>query len=56
MIECSSGMSLIADDKTFTPNIITNLERPGNVRVLNVWGTPAPPEWRNFNYPFAAIR
>ena len=33
MIECSSGMSLIADDKTFTPNIITNLERPGNVRV-----------------------
>jgi catechol 2,3-dioxygenase-like lactoylglutathione lyase family enzyme len=56
MIECSSGMSLIADDKTYTPNIITNLERPGNVRALNVWGTSAPLEWRNHHFPFAAIR
>jgi hypothetical protein len=56
MIDCSSGMSLIADDKTYTPNIITNLERPGNVRALNVWGTSAPLEWRNHHFPFAAIR
>jgi catechol 2,3-dioxygenase-like lactoylglutathione lyase family enzyme len=56
MIECSGGMSLIADDETFTPNVITTLERPGNVRVMNVWGTPAPLEWRTFHFPFAAIR
>ena len=55
MIECSGPMSLIADDAVFEPNIITNLQRPGNVRVMNVWGTPAPPEWREFHFPFATI-
>jgi catechol 2,3-dioxygenase len=56
MIECSGGMSLIADDERFTPNVIANLERPGNVLAMNVWGTPAPPEWRTFHFPFATIR
>ena len=41
-----------ADDDDFVPNIITNLERPGNVRTMNVWGTPAPLEWREFHFPF----
>ncbi|QCK88418.1 glyoxalase [Phreatobacter aquaticus] len=55
MMECSSGMALVADDANFEPNVITNLARPGNVRVMNVWGTPAPPEWREFYFPFAAV-
>jgi catechol 2,3-dioxygenase-like lactoylglutathione lyase family enzyme len=55
MIECSSGMALVADDDDFTANVITNLERPGNVRTMNVWGTPAPLEWREFHFPFAAL-
>lgn len=53
MIECSGVMAHIADDADFTPNVITNLERPGNVRDLNVWGTPAPLEWREHRFPFA---
>ena len=52
MIECSGAMALIADDAHFTPNVITNLARPGNVREMNVWGTPAPLEWREFHFPF----
>ncbi|WP_127091978.1 VOC family protein [Aquabacter cavernae] len=55
MVECSGEMALISDDETFTANVITNLERPGNVRQMNVWGTPAPLEWRTFHFPFAAI-
>lgn len=55
MVECSGSMALVADDETFTPNVITNLERPGNVRQMNVWGTPAPLEWRTHHFPFAAI-
>ncbi|WP_027520560.1 VOC family protein [Bradyrhizobium sp. Ec3.3] len=55
MIECSGSMALIADDATFKPNTITNLERPGNVRAMNVWGTPSPLEWRQFHFPFAAV-
>ncbi|HMM90545.1 VOC family protein [Bradyrhizobium sp.] len=55
MVECSGGMSMIADDANFTANVITNLERPGNVRVMNVWGTPAPLEWREFHFPFTAL-
>jgi catechol 2,3-dioxygenase len=55
MVECSGGMSVIADDANFTPNVITNLERPGNVRVMNVWGTPAPLEWREFHFPFTPL-
>lgn len=55
MIECSGSMAMIADDEGFVPNVITNLERPGNVRAMNVWGTPAPLEWRQFHFPFTAI-
>src|SRR5262245_42100320 len=56
MIECSGSMALIADDEGFVPNVITNLERPGNVRCMNVWGTPAPLEWRQHHFPFTAIK
>jgi catechol 2,3-dioxygenase len=55
MIECSGPMARIVDDHDFVPNVITNLARPGNVRVMNVWGTPAPVEWREFHFPFASI-
>jgi catechol 2,3-dioxygenase len=55
MIECSGVMAHIADDADFTPNVITNLDRPGNVRDMNVWGTPAPVEWREYFHPFAKI-
>jgi hypothetical protein len=53
MVECSGNMAVIADDASHVPNVITNLERPGNVREMNVWGTPAPQEWREFHFPFA---
>jgi len=52
MIECSGAMAMIADDAGFVPNVITNLARPGNVREMNVWGTPAPVEWREFHFKF----
>jgi catechol 2,3-dioxygenase len=52
IVECSGPMQMVADLATFKPNIITNLERPGNVRVMNVWGTPAPLEWREHHFPF----
>lgn len=55
IIECSGPMASIADDANFVPNIITNLARPGNVREMNVWGTPAPLEWREHNFPFASL-
>jgi catechol 2,3-dioxygenase-like lactoylglutathione lyase family enzyme len=55
MIECSGSMALIADDESFEPPVISQLERPGNVRRMNVWGTPAPPEWRQHRFPFTAI-
>lgn len=55
MIECSGNMALIADDANFIPHVITNLSRPGNVREMNVWGTPAPVEWREYHFPFAQI-
>jgi hypothetical protein len=55
MIECSGSMALIADDEDFVPNVITKLERPDNVRCMNVWGTPAPLEWRQHHFPFTAI-
>ncbi len=51
MVECSGAMALVADDATFVPNVITNLQRPGNVREMNVWGTPAPLEWRTTTSP-----
>ena len=56
MVECSGSMALVPDDAEYTPKIITNLERPGNVREMNVWGAPAPPEWREYHFPFAAVR
>ncbi len=55
MVECSGAMALIADEAGFTPNVITNLARPGNVRSMNVWGTPAPLEWREHHFPFAKV-
>ncbi|MBF9034335.1 glyoxalase [Rhodobacterales bacterium HKCCE2091] len=55
MVECAGPMSMIADDAHFEPNIITNLERPGNVRVMNVWGDPAPLPWREHFFPFTAL-
>jgi len=55
MIECSGSMALIADDAGFVPNVITKLERPANVRTMNVWGTPAPLEWRQHHFPFATF-
>lgn len=55
MVECAGPMSTVADDAQYVPNIITNLERPGNVRAMNVWGTPAPLEWREFFFPFTAL-
>ena len=56
MIECSGAMALIADDAGYDPHVITNLARPGNVREMNVWGTPAPVEWREFHFPFDSPR
>jgi catechol 2,3-dioxygenase len=55
MVECSGPMATIADEQHFQPRVITNLERPGNVREMNVWGSPAPPEWRQHFYPFASL-
>jgi catechol 2,3-dioxygenase-like lactoylglutathione lyase family enzyme len=52
IVECSGPMSQVADDAHFTPRVITNLERPGNVREMNVWGSPAPLEWRQAHFPF----
>lgn len=55
IVECSGPMALVADDATFTPRIITNLARPGNVREMNVWGSPAPLEWREHFHPFMKL-
>jgi catechol 2,3-dioxygenase len=55
MVECSGSMALIADDEGFEPPVISQLERPGNVRRMNVWGTPAPLEWRQHRFPFTAV-
>lgn len=55
MVECSRAMHTVADEAHFEPRIITNLQRPGNVRDLNVWGSPAPVEWREHHFPFAKI-
>jgi hypothetical protein len=55
MIECSGSMALIADDRDFKPIVITELQRPHNVRRMNVWGTPAPLEWRQHRFPFDKI-
>jgi catechol 2,3-dioxygenase len=54
MVECSGAMHSIADEAHFEPRVITNLQRPGNVRDMNVWGPPAPAEWREHHFPFAS--
>lgn len=55
IVECSGPMSTVADDAQFEPRVITNLKRPDNVRDMNVWGTPAPLEWREHFFPFQAL-
>ncbi len=54
MVECSGGMAMIHDDDRYEPNVITALKRPENVRVMNVWGEPAPLPWREHHFPWAA--
>lgn len=54
MVECAGNMALINDDDRFEPNVITALKRPDNVRVMNVWGEPAPLPWREHRFPWAA--
>lgn len=54
MVECAGGMALINDDDRYEPNVITALKRPENVRVMNVWGEPAPLPWREHWFPWAA--
>lgn len=53
MVECSGPMSVIRDDDRFEPNIITALKRPENVRVMNVWGEPAPRPWLEHQFPWS---
>jgi catechol 2,3-dioxygenase-like lactoylglutathione lyase family enzyme len=53
MVECAGGMAMIHDDDRYEPNVITALKRPENVRVLNVWGEPAPLPWREHHFPWA---
>jgi catechol 2,3-dioxygenase len=53
MVECAGNMALINDDDRYEPNIITALKRPENVRVMNVWGEPAPLPWREHHFPWA---
>lgn len=55
IVECSGPMSTVGDVANFEPRVITNLERPGNVRDMNVWGTPAPLEWREHFFPFQSL-
>lgn len=55
MVECSGAMSIIMDEERFVPNEITALKRPENVRVMNVWGEPAPLVWREHQFPWAGI-
>lgn len=54
MVECAGNMALINDDDRYVPNVITALKRPDNVRVMNVWGEPAPLPWREHRFAWAA--
>lgn len=54
MVECAGGMASILDDDRFEPNVITALKRPENVRVMNVWGEPAPAAWLAHKFPWGA--
>ncbi|MEJ8476122.1 VOC family protein [Roseibium algae] len=53
MVEVAGGMAMIHDDDRYEPNVITALTRPENVRVMNVWGTPAPAPWLAHKFPWA---
>ena len=55
MVECAGGMAFIHDDDRYEPNIITALKRPENVRVMNVWGEPAPAPWLAHRFPWGAV-
>lgn len=55
IVECSGPMATTADDADFAPRIITNLARPGNLRDMNVWGSPAPLERREHFFPVMAL-
>lgn len=55
MVECAGGMAYVNDDARFEPNIITALKRPENVRVMNVWGEPAPAEWLAHKFPWTTL-
>lgn len=55
IVECSGPMATVADDVGFEPRVITNLKRPDNVRDMNVWGSPAPLEWREHFFPFQSL-
>ena len=55
MVECSGPMSIVRDDDRFEPNIITALKRPDNIRVMNVWGEPAPLVWREHQFLWSGI-
>lgn len=54
MVELAGGMAMIHDDARYEPNVITALKRPENVRVMNVWGTPAPQPWLQHKFPWGA--
>lgn len=53
MVECAGNMAIVNDDDRYEPNVITALKRPDNVRVMNVWGEPAPLPWREHHFPWA---
>lgn len=55
IVEISGAMSTIGEEVGFEPRVITNLKRPDNVVDMNVWGTPAPQEWRTHTHPFMKV-
>ena len=55
MVECSGPMSIIKDDDRYQPPVITALKRPDNIRVMNVWGEPAPLVWREHQFLWSGI-
>ncbi len=56
MVECSGPMSIIRDEERFEPNVITALKRPENVRIMNVWGEPAPKPWLEHQFLWSGIK
>lgn len=56
MVECSGPMSIVRDEDRFEPNVITALKRPDNIRVMNVWGEPAPLVWREHQFLWSGIQ